>query len=157
MLCLVAQSCPILCDPMDCSPPDSSVHRISQARILQWLAISFSRGSSRSRDWTHVFCIGRHILYHCVTWETRLATTAVPAVKLSSWQHIVAEWWQGSGLSLLIRLAMLLIWGDSLGILASQLFLPVFPTILWATHYPLNKTLFCSICQHLLLLLVARK
>ena len=134
-----------------------SVHGISQARILQWLAISFSRGSSRSRDWTHVFCIGRHILYHCVTWETRLATTAVPAVKLSSWQHIVAEWWQGSGLSLLIRLAMLLIWGDSLGILASQLFLPVFPTILWATHYPLNKTLFCSICQHLLLLLVARK
>ena len=43
---LVAQSCPTLCDPMDCSPPGSSVHGILQARILEWVAISFSRGSS---------------------------------------------------------------------------------------------------------------
>ena len=42
----VAQSCPTLCDPMDCSPPGSSVHGILQARILVWVAISFSRGSS---------------------------------------------------------------------------------------------------------------
>ena len=42
----VAQSCPTLCDPMDCSPPGSSVHRILQARILEWVAKSFSRGSS---------------------------------------------------------------------------------------------------------------
>ena len=42
----VIQSCPILCDPMDCSPPGSSIHGISQARILEWVAISFSRGSS---------------------------------------------------------------------------------------------------------------
>ena len=41
----VAQSCPTLCDPMDCSPPGSSVHRILQARILEWVAISFSRRS----------------------------------------------------------------------------------------------------------------
>ena len=40
----VVQSCPTLCDPMDCSPPGSSVHGISQARILEWVAISFSRG-----------------------------------------------------------------------------------------------------------------
>ena len=39
---LVAQSCPTLCDPMDCSPPGSSVHGILQARILEWVAISFS-------------------------------------------------------------------------------------------------------------------
>ena len=44
--CLVAQSCPTLCDPMDCSPPGSSVRGISRARILEWVAISFSRGSS---------------------------------------------------------------------------------------------------------------
>ena len=44
----VAQSCPTLCDPVDCSPPSSSVHGILQARILEWVAISFSRGSSRS-------------------------------------------------------------------------------------------------------------
>ena len=43
-----------LCNPLDCSPPDSSVHGISQARILEWVAISFSRGSSWPRDWTHV-------------------------------------------------------------------------------------------------------
>ena len=42
----VAQSCPTLCDPMDCSLPGSSVHGILQARILEWVAISFSRGSS---------------------------------------------------------------------------------------------------------------
>ena len=42
----VAQSCHTLCDPMDCSPPGSYVHGIFQARILEWVAISFSRGSS---------------------------------------------------------------------------------------------------------------
>ena len=52
------QSCLTLCDPMDCSPPGSSVHGISMAKILEWVAISFSRESSQSRDWTHLFCIG---------------------------------------------------------------------------------------------------
>ena len=51
---LVAQSCPTLCDPMDCSPPGSSVHEIFQARILEWVAISFSRGSFPPRDRTHI-------------------------------------------------------------------------------------------------------
>ena len=50
----VAQSCPTLCDPMDCSPPGSSVHGILQARILKWVAIPFSKGSSQPRDWTQV-------------------------------------------------------------------------------------------------------
>ena len=50
----VAQSCPTLCDPMDCSLPGSSVHGIFQARRLEWVAISFSRRSSRPRDWTRV-------------------------------------------------------------------------------------------------------
>ena len=57
------QSCPTLCDPMDCSSPGSSVHRILQARILEWIAIPFSRGSCQPRDGTHIFCIGRRILY----------------------------------------------------------------------------------------------
>ena len=47
---LVAQSCPTLCDPMDCSPPGSSVHGVLQAEILEWVAIPFSRRSSRPRD-----------------------------------------------------------------------------------------------------------
>ena len=59
----VTQSCPTLGDPVDCSQPGSSVQGILQARILEWVAISFSRGSSRPRDRTHVSCIGRWILY----------------------------------------------------------------------------------------------
>ena len=55
----VTQSCPTLCDPMDCSLPGSSIHGIFQARILEWVAISFSRGSSWSRNWTHFSCISR--------------------------------------------------------------------------------------------------
>ena len=47
---LVGQSCPTFCDPIDCSPPGSSVHVTSQARILEWVAIPFSRGSSPPRD-----------------------------------------------------------------------------------------------------------
>jgi len=65
--CLVTQSCPTYCDPMDCSPPSSSVHAISQARLLEWVAISFSRGSFQPRDGTHVSCIDRRILYHLAT------------------------------------------------------------------------------------------
>ena len=60
MFVLVAQSCPTLCDPIDCSLPGSSVHGILQARILEWVAVSFSRGSSWPRDWSgisYVSCI----------------------------------------------------------------------------------------------------
>ena len=58
----VAQLCPTLCDPMD-DTPGPFVQGISQARILEWVAISSSGGSSRPRDQTHVPCIGRQILY----------------------------------------------------------------------------------------------
>ena len=50
----VTQSCPTLCDPMDCNLPGSSIHGILQARILEWVAISFSRASFRHRDRTRV-------------------------------------------------------------------------------------------------------
>ena len=60
---------PTLCDPMDCSPPGSSVHGILQARILEWVAISFSRGSSWLRDQIRVSCISRQMLYYWATWE----------------------------------------------------------------------------------------
>ena len=55
--CWVAKLCPTFFHPMDCSPPGSSVHAISKARILEWVAISFCMGSSGPRDWTHVSCI----------------------------------------------------------------------------------------------------
>ena len=58
----------LFCNPTDHSPPGSSVHGIPQARTLERVSISFSRGSSRPRDQTHVSCIDRQILYH---WPTR--------------------------------------------------------------------------------------
>ena len=60
------QSCPTLCDPMDCSPPSSSVRGILQV-ILDWVAMPSSRGSSQLRDQTYisyVSCLGRRVLYH---------------------------------------------------------------------------------------------
>ena len=61
------QLCLTICDPMDCSPPGSSVHGILQARTLEWVAVSFSRRSSRPSDQTsgsYVSCTGSQVLYH---------------------------------------------------------------------------------------------
>ena len=69
---LVAQLCPTLCDPLDYSLPGSSVHGISQVRILEWVAISFSRESSWPRDRTHVSCIAGRLF---TIWATREALT----------------------------------------------------------------------------------
>ena len=71
----VAQLCPTLCDPMDCSLPGSSIHRIFQARILEWIAISFSRGSSRPMNRTQVSCLaGRYF----TIWATRKSPLSKP-------------------------------------------------------------------------------
>ena len=76
--CITAQlsACVLIrvwfCNHMDCSPPGSSVHGISQARILEMVAVSFSRGSSPTRDGTHISYIshiGREIFTNCITWE----------------------------------------------------------------------------------------
>ena len=64
----VSQSCPTLCDPVNCSLPSSSVHGILQARILEWVTTSFSRGSSRPRDGMQVFCIAG---WRFTLWATR--------------------------------------------------------------------------------------
>ena len=66
-ICLVAHLCLTFCSSMDCSPPGSSIHGISQARILEWVAILYSRGSSWPRYRTRVSCvsgIGRQIIHH---------------------------------------------------------------------------------------------
>ena len=68
--CLLAKSCLTLCHPMACSLPGSSVHGFLQARILKWVAIPSSRGSSLPGDWTFISCIDRQIPYH---WATREA------------------------------------------------------------------------------------
>ena len=73
LVCMLNRfSCVRLCDPIDCSPPASSVHGILQARILEWVAIPFSRGSSWSRDQTWVSCIAGRIL---TMWAAREALT----------------------------------------------------------------------------------
>ena len=65
---------------MDCNPPGSSVHEILQARILEWVAISSSRGTSQPRDWTcisHVSCTGRWVLYHTREAQSSLYRVAI--------------------------------------------------------------------------------
>ena len=72
-VCVLSRFHPVrLCNPMDCSPPGSSVHRILQARILGWVAFSSSRDSSWLRDWTHVSyisCTGRQVFTTRAIWE----------------------------------------------------------------------------------------
>ena len=77
------QLCPTLCDPMDCRPPGSSIHGILQARILKWVAMPSSRGSSWPRDRTHiscVSCIGRRVLYHQCHMGSPEQVTVVPMI-----------------------------------------------------------------------------
>ena len=66
------QSCPALCNPMDYSPPGFAVHSILQARILEWVSMPSSKGSSPPRDRTHISyisCIGSGVIYHWATWK----------------------------------------------------------------------------------------
>ena len=94
-------SCVPLCHPVDCSPPGSSVHGLSQAKILKWVAISFSRGSSRPRDQTHISCIsfiGRWIFFY--PWTTREALDVLflyfpkisPFLHPSTYHIILFKW-----------------------------------------------------------------
>ena len=82
----VAQLCPTFCNPMDSSLPGSSIHGIFQARVLEWVAISFSRRSSQHRDWTRVFrIVGRHftvwatvVCYSLFQWTTSCLNSLAP-------------------------------------------------------------------------------
>ena len=65
-----SESCTTVCSPTDCSPVGFSVHEILQARILEWVAISYSRGSSQPKDWTQVSCIAGRFF---IDWATREA------------------------------------------------------------------------------------
>ena len=102
----VVQSCPTLCDPTDCSPPRSSIHGILQARLLEWVAMLSSRGSSRPRNWTrvsHVSCISRQVLYHqhhLVTAKVanHLSTLLVSVLQLSSRRLRALPWREAAAL-----------------------------------------------------------
>ena len=126
-LCSVAQPCLTLCDPMDCSPPGSSVHGSSQARILEWVTISFSRGFFWPRDQTWVSCIsciGRQILYHWATWEAHLGCGIL------IWRPQLAK--TGSIM-------------DSWGEISAQAFKPVL--ILQPERAKLKRSLQCLACR----------
>ena len=88
--CSVTESCLTLCNPMDCSPPGSSVHGTFQARVLEWVAISFSRGSSQTRDWTCVSCTAGG-LFTCWVIREALQTKIIqfktkPKVLIQGWE-----------------------------------------------------------------------
>mgnify|MGYP006996421665 CR=1 FL=1 len=104
--CLFTKSGPTLCHPMDYRPPGFSVHGISQARILEWVAISYFRRYSRPRD--HVSCVGRQILYH---WATR--ETHYPLKILLSQTHFSHPGFPCTRLSILCWVLLSLIQDDS--------------------------------------------
>jgi len=85
---LVTQLC-LTCNPMDCSPPDSSVHEILQARIMKWVAISFSRGSSQPRGWNQVSCIAGRFF---TNWATRKVLKSLNRVWNQWYTHIKHKW-----------------------------------------------------------------
>ena len=112
--CLVTQSCPTLCDPMDCSPPGSSFHRIFQAKILEWVAISSSRGSSPRRDRTRVSCLadvffttespGKPVIYlHiCIISVSLYLCVYYDIFKLHHFCLLLGLWWQESEFSVTV-------------------------------------------------------
>ena len=85
--CSVAQSCLTFCDPMDFSPPGSSIYGIFQARILEWAAISSHRGSSQLRDWTCVSCIAGRFF----TPEPSGKPTSLTNLSLN-WKRLLVSW-----------------------------------------------------------------
>ena len=104
--CRLSQLYPTLCDPMDSSPPDSSVHGIFQAGILECVDISSSRGSSQAGDQTHISfisCIGWWILYWWATWEAQDSLGSLkmpmPGRLMNQWSQNL--WWVGPGISIL--------------------------------------------------------
>ena len=80
------QSCPTLSDTMDCSPPGSSVHGIPRARVLEWVAVSFSRGSSQPRDWSQVSSVS------CIDRQVPTTSTTCAMGTCKGWE----EWALGS-------------------------------------------------------------
>ena len=90
---LSAQSHLTLCDSMDCNPPGSSVHGTFRTRILEQVAISYSRGSFWPRDRTHIFCIsytGKWILHHCATWEALILFCMVTLVMVDHFLQCIS-------------------------------------------------------------------
>ena len=141
---LVTWSCLTLCDPMDCNPPDSSVHGVLQARILEWVAIPFSKGWSQPRDQIHVFCVacfGRRVTTSA-TWGTLspwlegiflqvscslfIATLEIFKPKLSFSRNV---------LSWILQAGVLLIWKWGESLIMLDCLLERKPTVWYAKYH----------------------
>ena len=131
----VAQSCLTLCDPVDCSLPGSSIHGILQARILEWVTISFSRGSSRPRDQTRVSHIGGRRFN---LWASREAKVTTNPGGRCCYSQPPFHWWGNQHRKKLSNLAK----DIQLETLTPEVMLPTFPDLLpisqlhEASHYP---------------------
>ena len=93
---LVTKLCPTLCDPIFCSPPGSSVHGILQARILESVAMPFSRGSSTPRDQTHISCVPALAGRFFTTAPPGKCITIVPTLQMQKLRSRMLESLQGS-------------------------------------------------------------
>ena len=114
----VAQSYPTLWDPIDCSLPDSSVHGIFQAIVLEWIAISFSRGSSQSRNRTRV---SRIVDRHFTIWATREVTCNYLPIP----EYSVNDTWLWFSHLILVHQNQMIADHQLIKILESMIFLPV--------------------------------
>ena len=95
----------LFCGPMDCSLPGSSIHEHFQARILEWITISYSSGSYHPRDRTHVscvFCIGRRSLYHWATSGKDININRLSVLKFSCFEE-QSLFWRTSLFLLLVK------------------------------------------------------
>ena len=86
-MCSVIPLCPTLCDPMDCSPPGSSVHGILQARILEEVAISHSRGSSQPGK----ICVLDLCLLHLLHWQVDSLPSEPPGKPIHRWEYLMGN------------------------------------------------------------------
>ena len=88
---LVVQLCPTVCDPIDCSLPGSSVHGILQARILEWIAIPFSKASSHLRDWTWVSYIAGRFFTIELLWKPSLNPVLHKNIFWNMWLNVTLQ------------------------------------------------------------------
>ena len=100
-MCVCTQSCLTFSDPVDCSLPCTSVREVFQARILEWVAISYSRGSSWPRYQTSISCIscmGRQVFYHCAEYRWQVANTQKNLNFQMAFRErfLLIGWWWGN-------------------------------------------------------------
>ena len=128
------------CDPMDCSPPGSSAHGILQARILEWVAISSSRGSSWPRDWNCISCTGWHILYYWATWPDTAASSLWMPISF----QMLTSIFSGDAPTSLCKMGTNKMGGRQL-VNAAWLILPFFPI----RYFLPTRKLICHFSAHL--------